>query len=505
MIKHHRPSRTQDVADICFVLEGTYPYVRGGVSSWTHEMIATHSNLTFHLICLLPGTEQPTMKYSLPANVLSITDVFLGDIPSVRSSPSRNIMEILRPAMTRMAHDDAHFEDFFSLVETFATHRKHLDADYLLNSRDAWECLEQMYHEGYDGTSMLDYFWSWRALFGGIFSILLAPLPEAKVYHTLCTGYAGLLAARAKIEKKRPVLVTEHGIYTNERRVEISSADWLGETAVTQLTIDTLHASLRDFWMQTFASASRMCYAACDQIITLYSGNQKAQLLDGAHQDKMSIIPNGVDVARFSTIHPVQHETPTIAMIGRVVPIKDVKNFIMACAAIRDALGDLKVYILGAMDEDIDYVEECKMLVQHLLLEQIVEFTGAVTIDDYLPKIDVVVFTSVSEAQPLVILEAGASGIPIVSTDVGACSEMIHGAIDEQPMIGSGGEIVPLANPTLVAHAVLRLLTDPAYYQSCSDNIRKRVYRYYTKDQQKKAYADLYDHYIQLSERKEVA
>ena len=47
-------SKDPVVADVCLVLEGTYPYVEGGVSSWTHELINRQSHLTFHLVCLLP-------------------------------------------------------------------------------------------------------------------------------------------------------------------------------------------------------------------------------------------------------------------------------------------------------------------------------------------------------------------------------------------------------------------------------------------------------------------
>ena len=41
------------------------------------------------------------------------------------------------------------------------------------------------------------------------------------------------------------------------------------------------------------------------------------------------------------------------------------------------------------------------------------------------PRIDVLVLTSISEGLPLVILEAAAAGVPLVSTDVGACRELL--------------------------------------------------------------------------------
>ena len=78
--------------------------------------------------------------------------------------------------------------------------------------------------------SFLHFFWAWRALFGGLVATLSFPLPPARVYHTVSTGYAGLLAARAAVETGRPALITEHGIYTNERRIEILQADWIVDT-----------------------------------------------------------------------------------------------------------------------------------------------------------------------------------------------------------------------------------------------------------------------------------
>jgi len=57
--------------DICLLLEGTYPYVRGGVSSWMHQIIKGLPEFSFHIIFL--GSE-PTLysqpAYDLPDNVV---------------------------------------------------------------------------------------------------------------------------------------------------------------------------------------------------------------------------------------------------------------------------------------------------------------------------------------------------------------------------------------------------------------------------------------------------
>ena len=369
--------------------------------------------------------------------------------------------------------------------------------DYqLIDSEDSWQLLVDMYEKSFEESSFLDYFWSWRAIAGSLFSVLLADLPDAKVYHALSTGYAGLVAARAKVETGRPVLITEHGIYTNERRIEIASAEWIEESVDRALTIDRTRRSLRDLWIDTFTNYSKIAYEASDEIITLYAGNQEAQLLDGADAAKMHIVPNGVDIERFSAIERESHDRPTIALIGRVVPIKDIKSFIRSCSILRERMPDLHAYIMGPTDEDDDYFEECEEMVDYLSLHDTITFTGQVKIDEYLGKIDLIVISSVSEAQPLVILEAGAAGVPCVATNVGACSEMILGKEDESPSLGDAGAIVPLSNPSAMAEAIYHLFADKEHYESCCTAIKKRISTYYTKEKQHGSYKGLYDSYL---------
>jgi len=88
--------------------------------------------------------------------------------------------------------------------------------------------------------------------------------------------------------------------------------------------------------VDTFTCYSRACYHAAAKIITLYGGNQQFQIEDGADAAKLEIIPNGVDYERFASVARASGERrPTVALIGRVVPIKDVKTFIRAVAALR--------------------------------------------------------------------------------------------------------------------------------------------------------------------------
>jgi glycosyltransferase involved in cell wall biosynthesis len=289
------------------------------------------------------------------------------------------------------------------------------------------------------------------------------------------------------------VLLTEHGIYANERRIEIAMADWLHQESSNRLQLEKPARDLKDVWVDAFSSYSLACYEAANRIVTLYGGNQQMQIAAGADPSRLEVIPNGVKYDQISqTTRTRTEHPPTVALIGRVVPIKDIKTFIRSVAILRETVPDVRALVLGATDEDPDYAAQCEALVDHLGIRPSFTFAGNVSIADHLANIDVLVLTSISEAQPLVILEAGSAGVPSVATDVGACREMICGERAGVESLGPGGEIVPLSNPTATADAITRLLRDRAYWERASRSMRERVRLFYNKPALDAAYRDLY-------------
>jgi glycosyltransferase involved in cell wall biosynthesis len=482
--------------DVCLVLEGTYPYVAGGVSTWTHDLIQAQEHLSFHLLVLVPPGQELQLRYEIPENVEGITQVTLQKLPKGNCSAKQaaSLLKELRQPLEGFLRRGG-LERLSTICERLQTHRQSLGSESLLNSRPAWELLLEMYRRQLPDNSFLDYFWTWRSALAAFYSVMLCELPRAELYHPVATGYAGLLAARARLELGSTVLLTEHGIYTNERRIEIAMANWLYEVPREGLKVDSARLDLKQLWVDLFTSYSRTCYEACETIITLYEGNQVLQLEEGADPEKLRIIPNGIDFQRYSAVQRTKDsdgKVPTVALIGRVVPIKDVKTFIRACGILRESLPKLKVLVMGPTEEDPDYFGECEEIVGLTGLDGCLEFTGKVRLEDYLGKIDVMALTSISEAQPLVILEAGAAGIPSVATDVGACREMVFGRSNESPPLGPAGAITSLSNPQETALALKKLLTDEEHYEGCSLAIRARVEQYYNKVDLDLTYRELY-------------
>jgi glycosyltransferase involved in cell wall biosynthesis len=174
-----------------------------------------------------------------------------------------------------------------------------------------------------------------------------------------------------------------------------------------------------------------------------------------------------------------------------VVPIKDVISFIQACnLAMADVALDVR--IIGPTGEDPAYVCRCLTLVETLGLASSVVFTGPRPAHLIYSDLDVVVLTSFSEGQPLVILEAYAAGLPVIATDVGACREMIEGRSAADRLLGPSGVVTRVGTAGETAAALVRLARDPALRRRLGMAGRKRVLGFYRRQDMIESYRGLY-------------
>jgi glycosyltransferase involved in cell wall biosynthesis len=493
--------RKQDVqiADVCMIVEGAYPYVSGGVSAWAHGVIRRQSDLRFCVVAILPEPPPPAAKYGGLPNLQALHHLYLSE------AYGRGGWH--RPSSFDQGEFDKAADVFLSaggllelarvdrLIAPLVKARRTAD---LLDSTLAWNLVCDLYAREMPHESFLHFFWAWRALFGGLVATLSFPLPPARVYHTVSTGYAGLLAARAAVETGRPAIITEHGVYTNERRIEILQADWIVDTVDKGFAIHDPRRDLRDFWSTAFESYARACYQACTEVITLHGANQSAQIMQGAPPERMKIIPNGVDYQMLHRLPQVgADDPPTVALVGRVVPIKDIKTYIQAIQIVHPQFPDLTALVMGPSDEQPDYYLECKAMVAQLGLSDIIRFTGQVDVTQYFPRIHVNVLTSLSESQPLSVLEAGAAAVPTVATNVGACREILFGRHDEHPALGAGGILTDVASPEQTAAAIGELLRDQGRRERLGLVMQQRVKRYYDLNVVDDAYATIYRRHME--------
>lgn len=498
--RRHQPRsggylRELTVLDVCLILEGTYPYVSGGVATWVHQLVSAMRDIKFGIVHIAPFSDpNRTLKYDLPQQVVMLKDIYLHDYnleERAKCRPQPGDYEVIKKIYDNLHSFSA--DDFYEFARKFRGETDCFDFRTIFQSEKVWNILTEYAAKFGSPVSFVDYFWTWRATHLPLLQIMRSRIPRARIYHSISTGYAGLLGALAKIEYGSRYFLTEHGIYTYERMLEIAQANWIYEQSSPNFRASAEVSFFKAWWIKLFQVLSRITYQHADKIFTLYEGNRIREIIDGAAPEKISIIPNGIDVARYLEVRREKKDVPQIGLVGRVVSIKDVKTFIQAAQYVRLKRPNVKFYVIGPTDEEEEYYEECTALVEALGLGDSFEFTGRADVMHYYSFLDVVVLTSISEAQPYIILEANMAGIPIVATDVGACREMLDGCVLEDRELGSSGLVTPVSNPVETGEAILRLLNDKDFYAACSASGKKRVRKYYDQDDLLSRYLNIYE------------
>ncbi|GHD64127.1 GT4 family glycosyltransferase PelF [Jeongeupia chitinilytica] len=487
--------------DVCLLLEGTFPYVSGGVSSWVNQIIRGFPQLSFGIVFL--GSRRDDygdMKYTLPDNVAWLSCHYLHDIQHKDTPRARHGDEAEFAAIAK-AH--AHFRTPNDLDTSPEAVERMLERLFngVMGRRDflfsevAWNFICEQYRQHSTDPSFVDYFWTVRAMHAPVWLLaeLAANLPPARLYHTVSTGYAGFLGALLKQRTGAHLLLSEHGIYTKERKIDLYQSDWIRDNRNVFEREASRIGYFRELWIRFFEQLGRQCYHAADDIVALYEANRQRQIRDGADAARTRAVSNGIDLARLAPLRAQRGDgiPPVLCLIGRVVPIKDIKTFIRAMRTVVNRRPDAEAWIAGPEDESPDYANECRELVVSLGLTDKVRFLGFQRIDALLPKIGVVVLSSISEALPLVLLEGYAAGVPAVATDVGSCHQLVYGQGQDDEALGASGRIVGVADPRALADAAVELLEPAHWYPAQAAGIA-RVERYYTQTRMFDSYRELY-------------
>lgn len=462
---------------ICIVAEGCYPYVVGGVSGWIHSLMKSFPNIEFVLLTIVSNRSlRGKFAYELPDNLTEVHELYLED--DDWSSPTKRHKKKLdkkeyQALRNLILNQNVEWEVLFALFQ-----KRNLSIDELLMGEDFFHAASECYQLQYTQIVFSDFLWTLRSIYLPLFFTLKFKLPKADLYHCVSTGYAGVLGGMAKSMYGSRLLVSEHGIYTREREEELIKAKWVS-------------GIYKNIWIDQFRKMSHLAYDKADLVTSLYEHARGLQIELGCRPDKTMVTPNGINVERLQEIVPKPVEEENIVNIGailRVTPIKDVKTMIQAFAYAKKQQANLKLWIMGPVDEDKEYAKECFDLVETLQIPDVV-FTGNVDVKDYLGRMDMTILTSISEGQPLTILESFAAHKPVIATDVGNCRGLIFGEGDE---FGPGGILTHVMNVEEITNAILELAGNPFRREQFGENGYQRVTARYRIDQMKETYQNIY-------------
>lgn len=191
-----------------------------------------------------------------------------------------------------------------------------------------------------------------------------------------------------------------------------------------------------------------VCTGPKSQLFVFWFGPEGSAIF--APAERQVIIPNGIDEKNFGKVLLRRKELQTngentnkpftLGLIGRVVPVKGILDFILAMKLLKEkANSPFQVWIIGGAGEDKAYAQSCLDLCSELRLNDTIKFCGEQNMTEVLLNIDLVILSSHSEALPMVILEAMASGISVVSTRVGCVVDML-----EKELTSDSGQIIEL-------------------------------------------------------------
>lgn len=464
---------------ICIVAEGCYPYVVGGVSSWIHSMIRTFPDYQFIVLSIVADRSmRGKFVYELPENVVEVRELYLQDYDwRGKGKRRRRRLKLSRAECDALKSLLVNEQvDWDTLFEMFSRRRFLLND--LLMGEDFLYAVQECYRLRYPEIVFSDFLWTMRSMYLPLFLTMRMELPEADLYHCVATGYAGILGCMAKKKFQSGLLISEHGIYTREREEELIRAGWV-------------EGIYKNIWIDQFRKMSQLAYHEADIVTGLYAHAQELQIELGCPKEKLRITPNGVTVSRFQNLTRPENMPEDMIHVGavaRVTPIKDIKTMIRAFEYAKREVPNLKLWIMGPVDEDEEYARECFEMVELMHLKDI-EFTGRVNVTDYLGGIDMTILTSISEGQPLTILEGYAARIPAIATDVGNCRGLIYGESDE---FGEAGILTHIMNVSEIADAIVNLAKHPVRRQQMGEAGYKRVTAKYRIEDMEKTYRDIY-------------
>jgi glycosyltransferase involved in cell wall biosynthesis len=192
---------------------------------------------------------------------------------------------------------------------------------------------------------------------------------------------------------------------------------------------------------------------------------------------KLKTIYNGVDLLEYRPEksggsirqkYIIDDKAFLITVSARIHCMKGQKYLIEACRTLKSRIKAFYVLLAGEVD-DYAYLKECQKLIKEFDIQDRVMFLGQINnVSQLLRETDIVVLPSISsEAFPRSVIEAMATGKPIIATNVGGCSEAFEDKIS--------GFLVPGKDSGALADKILLLAKNKILREKVGSEARKRA------------------------------
>jgi len=236
-----------------------------------------------------------------------------------------------------------------------------------------------------------------------------------------------------------------------------------------------------DFWGNAFQSEAGIFQLLLSKFIARYadgirvvSQGIKEKLVNrGIPSEKIVVIPTPVDLEKFKAFEPEKvkqikddyFNKKIILYAGRLVKVKNLPLLLKAVARIRNSKHNIVLLIIGEGGERA----KLKRMVRRLEIEDVVVFISFAPQKDlvnYYHAADVFVLSSFSESLGKVLIEAGAAGCPVVSTETTGARDIV---VD-----GRTGYLAPIGDENAMVEKILKVLRmEESERKEMAENVRR--------------------------------
>ncbi len=237
---------------------------------------------------------------------------------------------------------------------------------------------------------------------------------------------------------------------------------------------------------------NRLMTTRRDRLIAVGASVRQA-LIDneGLSASQIQVIYNGVDLSPLAGASgrraPMRQELGVtddeflVLQVARLNTIKDHATAIRALAAAIPSCPHMRLALVGDGPERQNIETQ---IAAHKLEKHVTMLGQRRDVADLLAAADAFLLTSVSEGIPVTIIEAMATGLPVVSTAVGGVPELISH--------GESGLVAPAGDDAQLAEALVRLASDAGLRSQLAECARRRAVTRFSEDQMVDQYARLY-------------
>lgn len=491
--------------EILLILEGTYPFNGGGVSTWSHMLCNEVKNANFNLYSINANFEIKP-KYTLSENVKNVIQVPLWSplepqeiidygkkyhkiVKSKERFDNNDIDQTFIPIFIKLIKsiysDTRSVEDFdliiFSMWKYFQKH----DYKKTMLHEKVWNTFCKLVNEiianDKENATLFDLTLGMRWIYRFLIPLSI-DVPKADISHLTISGFPVIPALVLKYKYNTPIIATEHGVFIRERLIAINTSEY--------------SFFLKKLLIRFSESITELVYHKADAIISVNKFNMTWEKMYGANPEKLEVIYNGVDHNLFVPKPKPEHtkDIPTVVAAARIFELKDVLTMIRSCAVVKKSIPNVQYLVYGDNDAVPEYTDECNRLIEELELKENFKLAGFHSKPHELfSEGDVSILTSISEGFPYTVIESMSCGIPVVATDVGGVSE----ALDS-----STGFICKPKDFEEIGNRVVELLQNEELRNQMGRNAREKVINNFTIDKFIKAYEYAYDRVLAEKDKK---